>query len=95
MVEIAAGDQDASNWALPHCAWLEFRRALNLRAQIRRRVEQEPLFAAAADGDLTLRAGACAQFPLSDASTQDTPTVPLRKSPTRGRTQNLDPHTVC
>ncbi len=94
MVQIAAGDQDTRNWALPRCAWLQFRRALNLRTQIRGRVEQKPVFTAA-DGDLTLRAGACAQFPLSDASTQDTPTVPLRKSPTRGRTQNLDPHTVC
>src|SRR2546422_5961360 len=38
----------------------QFRRALNLRTQIRGRVEQKPVFTAA-DGDLTLRAGACAQ----------------------------------
>ena len=67
-------------------------RRFNLDAEVRRGVQQKPVFAVTADGNL----GLCSWFPLKCAGTNRSAiragTIPLRKAASGCGAQNLNPH---
>src|ERR1700722_16531079 len=71
---------------------MKVRRGLDLRAEIRWGAEQEPFFAIRADGNLRLGAGFACEPSSADRLAVGAGAIPLRKSATRSRSENLDVH---
>ena len=71
MIDIGAGHQDAGDRRMPQITGVKHRCAFDLQPKVGRSVEQEPLLAVIAKGDLSLRALLCEAFPLAVPGSYD------------------------
>lgn len=71
---------------------LQGRKGLELGADVRRRIAQDPVDTVVADGDGRLGTRLGVERAGAQARTVGAVAVPLRKTPTRGGTENLDEH---
>src|SRR5262245_29313633 len=88
MIEVAVGQQDARDRRVPLGPRPEIRAGFDLRANLRRRVDQEPGLAVGADGDRLLRARPRAAARPATFTAIEAAAVPLREATTRGGTEN-------
>jgi len=95
VVDVRIGDDDGLDRRIAQRAVLvgmEFRRLVDLLAQIGRGVEQHPVLAVGADGEGRLCARAIALRAGADGRRMDAVAVPLRETAARGRAENFDEH---
>ena len=94
VIEIAVRDHDPRDRRMARRARVQRRERLDLRADLRRDVEQEPRLAVAAHRERVLRAGARAHRARARAATVRAAAVPLREAAARRRAQDANHHVV-
>src|ERR1700683_2845453 len=81
LVNVSASQHDRGDWGITRRApGLELRIGDDLRAEVRRRVDQAPRAAARTNGNLRLRACMSVKISCAQAGTTRTRAVPLRKA---------------
>ena len=92
VIEVAVGKDDSGDRRVPRSARMQLRETLDLRADLRRRVEQHPALAIDAHRDALLRAGRDVAAARARLATVRAAAVPLGKSAAGGRTEHPDLH---
>lgn len=93
MVDLAIEQDDAGDGSVTQLArWLQRRKGLDLRTDVRRGIAQDPLLTVIGNGDGRLRARLRPQGTGTHAVAVAAVAVPLGKAAASGGTENLDMH---
>ncbi len=93
MIDVAIGDEDGRDRRLPlRAARMQARRRDDLLAEIRRRVQEQPSLAVAADRQARLAARLDALIAAPGELADRAEAIPLRKAAAGCRTKNDDMH---
>src|SRR5438477_6320951 len=90
MIQVAIGHEDPGNRGVPLDLRPQVATGLDLRADLRRSVDQEPGFAVGADCDRFLRSRPHAAARTARFPAVETAAIPLRRAATGGRPQDAD-----
>jgi len=93
MIEIGIGERYAGNRRMAHAlSRMQFGRAFDLRAKVRRCAQQEPQAALLGERNLRLRARLAMECACPHLSAIPAGAIPLRESASRRRPKNLYQH---
>src|SRR5262249_45972359 len=92
VIEVAVGKDDTGDRRMPRFARMQPREALDLRADLRRGVEQQPARTVGAHGDALLRARHDVAAARARLAAVRAAAVPLRESTSGGGTEHPDLH---
>src|SRR5947207_15888511 len=92
VVEIAAGENDASDRRVTRTARVKRREALDLWADLGRGVEQDPALTVGADGNAFLGSRLRVDRRCARPAAVRAAAIPLREAPSRGRAEHANSH---
>jgi hypothetical protein len=92
VVQVPVGEEDALDGGVARAARVDRWKALDLLANLGRRVDEEPVVAVRADRDRLLGPRGCLDCPCAYATAVRTAAVPLGESSPRRRAEHPDQH---